>query len=57
MAYIKLCPKCGKRSVSSSKSDWFCPHCGENLSDQPVFSEIRLHNKNMKTDSNEDENI
>lgn len=57
MAYIKLCPECEKRSISASKSKWICPHCGKDLSNEPVFSEIRLYEKNMKSNANEDKNI
>ncbi|MFW6001260.1 MAG: hypothetical protein ACOCQE_02715 [Halanaerobium sp.] len=42
MVYIKLCPECTSRSIGSSKQDWTCPHCGEDLSDEPVFRQIRI---------------
>jgi|GEM_PF-1139212 len=40
MAYIKLCPECDSRSISASKEEWICPHCGSDLSDEPIFREI-----------------
>ncbi|TDO77235.1 hypothetical protein DFR79_13417 [Halanaerobium saccharolyticum] len=42
MAYIKLCPECRSRSISASKEEWTCPHCGEDLSDEPVFRQIKI---------------
>jgi len=51
MAYIKLCPECEKRSISASKSKWVCPHCGEDLSDEPVFREIRLQEERQESAS------
>ena len=42
MAYIKLCPECQSRSISASKEEWTCPHCGEDLSDEPVFRQIKI---------------
>jgi len=41
MAYIKLCPECDSRSISASKEEWTCPHCGTDLSDEPIFREIK----------------
>lgn len=45
MVYIKLCPECRSRSISASKEEWICPHCGKNLSDEPLFRQIKI-NKN-----------
>ncbi|MFW5736895.1 MAG: hypothetical protein ACOCXB_06035 [Halanaerobium sp.] len=58
MAYIKLCPECESRSVSASKEEWTCPHCGEDLSDEPVFRQIKIK-KNWwdKTDSKSDQKV
>jgi len=42
MAYIKLCPECESRSISATKKEWICPHCGLNLSDEPIFREIKI---------------
>lgn len=42
MAYIKLCPECRSRSIIASKGEWTCPHCGEDLSDEPVFHQIKI---------------
>lgn len=42
MAYIKHCPECDSRSISASKEKWTCPHCGEDLSDEPVFRQIKI---------------
>jgi ribosomal protein L37AE/L43A len=42
MAYIKLCPECQSRSIRASKEEWTCPHCGEDLSDEPVFRQIKI---------------
>lgn len=53
MAYIKLCPDCGKRSISASKNKWICPHCGADLTEEPVFREIRTYEKNRKNASSE----
>ncbi len=57
MAYIKLCPECGKRSISASKGKWICPYCGEDLSNDPVFREIRLHEEYIKSDSNKENKL
>lgn len=54
MAYIKLCPECERRSISASKSKWICPHCGEDLSDEPVFREIRMDEEYIESSSNEE---
>ena len=51
MAYIKLCPECGKRSISASKNNWICPHCEADLSDESVFREIRLKEENRRKNS------
>jgi len=54
MAYIKMCPECGKRSISASKNSWKCPHCGKDLTDEPVFRDIKLfeeHNNYNKSSS------
>ncbi len=53
MAYIKMCPECGKRSISASKNSWVCPHCGEDLSDEPVFREIRIFEEENRSFSSE----
>jgi len=42
MAYIKLCPECQSRSISASKEEWICPHCGQDLSDEPVFRQFKI---------------
>ncbi|SIR14407.1 hypothetical protein SAMN05421834_11467 [Halanaerobium kushneri] len=42
MAYIKLCSECRSRSISASKEEWICPHCGTDLSDEPVFRQIKI---------------
>jgi len=57
MAYIKLCPECERRSISASKRKWVCPHCGEDLSDEPVFREIRLLEEHRRNSSSEEDNI
>jgi tRNA(Ile2) C34 agmatinyltransferase TiaS len=54
VAYIKMCPECGKRSISASKSQWMCPHCGEDLSDEPVFREIMLSEDGSRSLSSKD---
>lgn len=54
MAYIKLCSKCGKRSISASKNKWICPHCGADLTEEPVFREIRTKEKDSKSASSEE---
>ena len=49
-----MCPECGKRSISASKGNWICPHCREDLSDEPVFREIMLCEENIKSSSSEE---
>ena len=57
MAYIKLCPECERRSISASKSKWTCPYCGEDLSDEPVFREIKLHEEHINSNSNQEQDV
>ena len=53
MAYIKLCPECERRSISASKKKWICPHCGADLSDEPVFRELKINEDNRSSSSSE----
>ncbi|ADQ14502.1 hypothetical protein [Halanaerobium hydrogeniformans] len=49
MVYIKICPECESRSISASKEEWPCPHCNKDLSEEPVFREIRTQKEWWKT--------
>lgn len=34
----KICPLCSMSSFSSYKEVWICPHCGEDMSNQPDYN-------------------
>jgi ribosomal protein L37AE/L43A len=35
MAVAKVCPNCGGKSVSAAEyGEWFCPYCGEDLTEE-----------------------
>ena len=35
--YLKICDQCKEKSFSSSDSDWICPVCGEDITEQETL--------------------
>lgn len=51
MAFSKFCPICRQQSFSASDdANWLCPHCGENLKDEPAVRSIEKFLTDVKNE-------